>query len=448
MKRTEELSGYKGRALKLLEDKRVRVGDVIRVKKDGGIYEGVLMPRMELGNPECIVLKLKSGYNTGILVTAHTHIEFVSPGSKPAFIPPKPPAETPELPPVAIVSTGGTIASRVDYRTGAVNPALTAEDLYSVIPELSKIARIRAEILFSLLSENITPKHWSRIAEAVAKHIEEGASGVVVAHGTDTMGYTAAALSFALRNLPVPVILVGSQRSSDRPSTDAAMNLMGAVNAAASAPFAEVGVAMHEGSSDDSTVIHRGTKVRKCHTSCRYAFRSVNAGPLARVVDRKITMLTSNFNPRDPNRKLKLEHNFNEKVYLLKVYPGIQPTIFEWLIDQRYLGIVIEGTGLGHIGESYFKVIEEAVKRGIVVAMTSQCIWGRVNMAVYETGRDLLKLGVVPLGDMLPETALVKMMWIFGQTTYPEEVKRRLLTNIAGEFSPRLNPAEESYVAH
>jgi glutamyl-tRNA(Gln) amidotransferase subunit D len=427
---------------------KAKIGDILRVEKDGETHEGALMPRMELENPDCIVLKLKSGYNIGVPVTTNTLVKFISSGVKPAFISPPHPTEKHELPQVAIVSTGGTIASRVDYRTGAVNPALTAGDLYNVVPELSSLARIRAEILFSLLSENITPQHWNKMAESIAKHIADGAAGVVVAHGTDTMGYTAAALSFALQDLPAPVILVGSQRSSDRPSSDAATNLMGAVTAAASAPFAEVGVAMHEGSSDNAVIIHRGTKVRKCHTSHRGAFKSVNAKPLARVVGRTVTMLAPSFHTRDTSRKLKLKPNFNEKVALIKVHPGLTPTMFEWLTNQGYLGVVLEGTGLGHIGRVYFKAIEEMVSRGLVVAMTSQCLWGRVGMTVYDTGRDLLKMGVVPLGDMLPETALVKMMWAFGQTTRPEEVKQLLLTDIAGEINPRTNPTEENQVEH
>ncbi len=445
---TEEFTGYKGTAREVLEKEKVKISDIIRVENEGETYEGSLMPRMELEDPSCVVLKLKSGYNIGVPLTANTHIKFIRRGAKPAFASPSPPAELLELPQVAIVSTGGTIASRVDYRTGAVNPALTAGDLHNVVPELSSLARIRAEILFSLLSENITPQHWSEMAESVARQITAGALGVVVAHGTDTMSYTAAALSFALQDLPVPVILVASQRSSDRPSSDAATNLMGAVAAAASAPFAEVGVAMHEGSSDDVVSIHRGTMVRKCHTSHRGAFRSINAKPLARVIDGKVTMLTPSFRPRDPHRSLKLKSNFNEKVSLIKVYPGLSPTVFEWLMDQGYLGVVIEGTGLGHIGRGCFKAIEEAVGRGIVVAMTSQCLWGRVGMTVYEAGRDLLRLGVVPLGVMLPETALVKMMWAFGQTTDAEGVKGLILTDIAGEINPRTNLAGESHVEH
>jgi glutamyl-tRNA(Gln) amidotransferase subunit D len=314
---------------------------------------------------------------------------------------------------------------------------LTASDLYSVVPELAEVAVIDAQILFSLFSENITPKHWAEVAKAVAEQISKGVEGVVIAHGTDTLGYTAAALSFALQNLPVPVILVGSQRSADRPSSDAATNLIGAVTAAAYAPFAEVAVAMHETPSDTAIAIHRGTKVRKCHTSRRDAFKSVNTTSIARVQDQKLIMLTDDYRKRNSASKLVLKPKFDEKVALIKFYPGIKPQLIDWYVEQGFKGLVIEGTGLGHVGRDCFEPIRKAVEHDVLVAVTSQCIWGRVNMNVYDSGRDLLNLGAIPLEDILPETALVKLMWVQGQTHNLEEAKRLLIANIAGEFSPR-----------
>jgi len=437
MSEKEELSGYKGEALTAIREANAEIGDMIRMTRDGQTYEGILIPRSEYGDEKHLVIKLKNGYNIGIRITPDTRIEKVGKGAKPTFAPPPPPEQNPKLPKVTILSTGGTIASRVDYRTGAVRAALTASDLYSVVPELSNIARIDAQILFSLFSENITPKHWTEIARVVAEQIEEGVDGVVVAHGTDTMGYTAAALSFALQDLPVPIILVGSQRSADRPSSDAATNLIGAVAAAAKAPFAEVAIAMHESMSDTSIVLHRGTKVRKCHTSRRDTFKSVNALPMARIQDQKIIILTEDYRKRDSSRKLTLKPEFDEKVALVKFYPGMNPTIIDWCVKKGYRGMVLEGTGLGHVGSYCFEAIRNAVGRNMIVAMTSQCIWGRTNMNVYDQGRDLLVLGVIPLEDVLPETALVKLMWIFGQTEDVKEAKKLLKTNVAGEFSPR-----------
>ena len=434
---SEEFPGYKGEALQLLKKAKAEIGDIIRVVKNGETYEGILIPRSEYGDEKHIVIKLKSGYNIGIRITPTTQIKKVGVGVKPTFEALPLPEQRPDLPKVAVVSTGGTIASRVDYRTGGVRPALSASDLYSVVPELSEIARIDAEILFSLFSENITAKHWVEIAKTTARRIENGAAGVVVAHGTDTLGYTAAALSFALQNLPVPVVMVASQRSADRPSSDAAANLIGAVKAAAKAPFAEVVVAMHETVSDKAIVFHRGTKVRKCHTSRRDTFQSVNASPLAKMENEEFFMLTKNFNKRDPSRNLVLKPNFDEKVALVKFYPGLDPQLIDWYVDKEYRGIVLEGTGLGHVGNYCFSAVKNAIEKGVLVVMTSQCIWGRIDMNVYNQGRDLLAFGVVPLEDMLPETALVKLMWVFGQTKDVDEAKRLLLTNIANEISPR-----------
>jgi glutamyl-tRNA(Gln) amidotransferase subunit D len=254
------------------------------------------------------------------------------------------------------------------------------------------------------------------------------------------MGYTAAALSFALQNLPVPVIIVGAQRSADRPSSDAATNLIGAVTAAAKAPFAEIAVAMHETPSDKVTAIHRGTKVRKCHTSRRDAFKSINSTPIAEIEDRKLTMLTEEYEKRNKNNKLVLKPEFSEKVALIKFYPGMNHEVIDWHNKNGYRGIILEGSGLGHISSRCHETIGNAVKDGIVVAMTSQCIWGRVNMNVYDSGRDLQALGVVPLEDMLAETALAKLMWTLGQTADPEEAKKLLITDVAGELSTRTLP--------
>jgi len=444
MSQNEALSGYRGLALKTLESIDAEIGDLIRITKGGQVYEGVLIPRSEYGDDKHIVIKLRSGYNIGVRLTPDARVEKVGRGEKPAFVAPPLPEQNPALPKVSIISTGGTIASRVDYRTGAVHPALSASDLYSVVPELANIARIDAQILFSLYSENITPAHWTEMAKTVAEKIAEGVDGVVIAHGTDTIGYSAAALSFALQNLPVPVIFVGSQRSADRPSSDAATNLTGAVLAAAKAPFAEVAVAMHQTISDTAIVLHRGTKVRKCHTSRRDAFKTVNAQPLAKIEENRVVMLTEDYQRRDPSRKPIVKPNFSDKVALIKFYPGMNPAVIDWYVDNDYKAIVLEGTGLGHVSNSLFQPIKRAVDKGVLVAMASQCIWGRVNMNVYDTGRDLLALGVIPLEDMLAEIATVKLMWIFGQTNDVEEAKRLLKTNIAGEFSRRTVYEEEA----
>ena len=442
MSKKAESSGYKGEALSALKKAGCQVGDIIRVTSNEKTYEGILIPRSETGDGKHVVVKLKNGYNVGIRVASDVTIEKVGKGTKPSFAAPPIPEQKPELPQVVILSTGGTIASRVDYRTGAVRSALSASDLYGVVPELADIARVKTEIVFSIYSENLTQKDWTQLAQTVASHIAEGVDGVVIPHGTDTMAYTAAALSFALQNLPVPVILVGAQRSSDRPSSDAATNLIGAVQAATRGPFAEVGLAMHETLSDTAIVVNRGTKVRKCHTSRRDTFKPVNATPIARVENNEVTMLTDDYQKRNAAKKLVLKPEFSEKVALVKFHPGLGPAVIDWHVERGCKGILLEGSGLGHVSKYCFDPIRKAVERGVVVALASQCIWGRVNMNVYDTGRDLLNLGVIPLDDMFPETGLVKLMWVFGQTSDPEEAKKLLKTNVADEFSPRTMPQE------
>ena len=441
---SEKDTGYRGKALEVIEEIQAEIGDIIRVTKGDEVLEGILIPRSEYGDETHLVVKLKNGYNIGIALTPDANIERIGKGTKPTFTPPPAPEQKLGFPKVTIISTGGTIASRVDYRTGGVRPALTADDLYSVVPELANVADIETQILLSLFSENITPRDWGDIAQAAAKRISDNVSGVVIAHGTDTMGFTAAALSFALQNLPVPVIVVGSQRSADRPSSDAATNLLGAVLAASKAPFAEVVVAMHETTSDNSIAIHRGTKVRKLHTSRRDAFKSVNTMPIARIENQQISMLTNEYSKKDPSRKLIVKPKFEEKVTLIKFFPSMDPSVIDFYTEKKYRGIILEGTGLGHVSRACYEPLKNAVEKGLVVAMASQCIFGRINMNVYYTGRDLQALGVVPLEDMLPETALVKLMWVLGQTKDGEEARRMLTTNIAGELSPRTVPEKTS----
>lgn len=432
-----EFPGYKGEALELLKYAGAEIGDLIRIIQNGETYKGILIPRTEYGDENHIVVKLKTGYNLGVYITSNTKIEKIGIGVKPTFVTPALPEQRADLPKVFIISTGGTIASRVDYRTGGVRPALSASDLYSIVPELSNVASIDAEILFSIFSEDITAEHWTKLAKTIASRIEIGAAGVVVTHGTDTLGYTSAALSFALQKLPVPVVIVAAQRSADRPSSDAATNLIGAVNAAAFAPFAEVVVALHKTPSDDCVVFHRGTKVRKCHTSRRDTFKSINSLPLAEMKNQKIAVKVRNYNKRNLSKKLLLKPNFDEKVALIKFYPRLNPEIINWHVDKDYKGIILEGTGLGHVSSGCFSAIQKAIEEGVIVAMTSQCIWGRLGMTVYDHGRDLLAMGVVPLEDMLAETALVKLMWAFGNTDKIEEAKKLLTTNIANEIAPR-----------
>jgi glutamyl-tRNA(Gln) amidotransferase subunit D len=432
----DSLQGYRGSLRKALSAIGAGIGDYIKVVSNGIAYEGSLMPRLESDDDHHIVLKLRNGYNFGIDFDYSKWLERVGEAERPEFRPPPLPPMKEGLPRVSIVSTGGTIASRVDYTTGGVHAAISSRDLLSIVPELSDFAAVDADILYSVFSEDIDSRHWTGMARKVEEKVDEGVEGVVITHGTDTLGYSAAALSFALRNLSVPVILVGSQRSSDRPSSDAATNLVGVVTAAAAAPFAEVVLGMHETTSDTSIVFHRGTKVRKCHTSARYAFQSVNAGPLARVLEGKVEMMEDDYRQRNDDQ-IEVMDGFEEKTALVKFHPGFQPQVVDCFVDGGYKGLILEGTGLGHVNTGLFDVVERAVEAGLYVGMTSQCIWGRLDMDVYTTGRELQLLGVEPLGDMLPETAYVKLMWALANSDDLEAAKSLMRENIAGEYSDR-----------
>ena len=435
------VSDYKGNIQRLLKAASVKIGDKVKVEGAGKTYEGILMPRTELGDPNHLVIKLPNGYNVGVRLGRRTKISLIERRKLPELnIPKLELKKDPEKPKVTIVGTGGTIASRVDYRTGAVYPAFTPKDIYSAVPELAEIANIKVVEACNVFSEHMTPDLWVRVGKVIAKEINDGATGVVVAHGTDTMSYTAAALSFMLKDLFRPVVLVGSQRSSDRPSSDAALNLISAVMVASKSDIAEVTVVMHGSTEDDFCLIHRGTKVRKCHTSRRDTFQSINDIPLGMVRGKEIKLFREDYNKASQNGKVRLQGKFEKRVALLKVTPGMPSSVINGMIAAGNKGIVLEGTGLGHVPESLFDGIKLATKRKVPVVMTSQCLWGRVNMKVYSTGRDLLKLGVIPGEDMLPEVAWVKLMWVLGITKDPKKVPKLMRKNLAGEISSRTRP--------
>ena len=282
-----------------------------------------------------------------------------------------------------------------------------------------------------MLSENIEVHHWQTLAEIIAKELNSGAHGVVVPHGTDTLGYTAAALSFMLKDLTGPVVLVGAQRSSDRPSSDAAQNLMAAARVAATSDIGEVVVVMHGEISDSFSLIHRGTKVRKLHTSRRDAFKTVNGQPLG-TVDHDV------INMKEPYQKktagtVRVENKMEEDVAIVYFHPGMKAEDIP-----RKKGLVLMGTGLGHVSTKLIPILQKIIENGTTVVMTSQCLFGRVNMRVYSTGRDLIKAGVISADDMLPETAYVKLMWVLAKAKTRDEVEQLMTTNISGEISERM----------
>ncbi len=418
------------------------VGDLVRIYKEGIILEGIVMPKTEFSSEDVVIIKLSNGYNVGVDLRKVKKIEVLERGRVEFF-------EEGLSPPSSIrgrgqlrllfMSTGGTIVSKVEYETGAVKPAINASELVEMVPEiLEDVSEIKVVELYRIFSEDMSPEIWGSIAERVGKALSEGYNGVIVAHGTDTLSYTAAALAFSLRNLPSPVMLVGAQRSSDRPSTDSVLNLRACPKIAAKAPFGEVVVVMHGHISDTYILVHRGVKVRKMHTSRRDAFQSINDVPLAKVVfpEGRFIQLNRRYLRRAGRvDELVIKSRFSDKVILLKTYPGFDCSLVDYAVDRGYRGVVIEGTGLGHMPNKCIEIVRRAVEEGVVVAMTSQTLFGRINMKVYLTGRRLIEAGVLPSSDMLPEVAYVKLSWLLGNYNDAEQIRKLYLTNLVNEIN-------------
>ncbi len=409
----------------------------VDIQSTRGDFKGIILPRSETADDNHIVLKMHNGYNVGLAVKT---IESVTEhGRKEAHykIPEKEFPFDPAKPSVKLLGTGGTIASRLDYRTGAVIPAFSPGELYGSVPELADICNLETRKLYGVFSENMGPEQWKGTAEAIGAEIEKGADGIVIGHGTDTMHHTAAILSFMVQDTPVPIVMVGSQRSSDRPSSDAAINLINATRTAAESDFAEVMVCMFGPTSDQYGLLHRGTRVRKMHSSYRSTFRTIGDTPLAIVEKDRFIPLKDDYRRRDEKRKVRINTAFDDRVSIVYYYPNMKPDIIDSLVDNGYKGIVIAGTGLGHFNKPLYPAVKRAFESGIHMYMTVQTLWGFVQMYVYDTGRDIMDLGVVPAANMLPEVAYVKLGWALGQSDDREEVKKIMLTPIAGEITER-----------
>jgi glutamyl-tRNA(Gln) amidotransferase subunit D len=431
--------------------KEIKIGERISITKSKQVYEGLLMPRTELGDTNCIVLKLDSGYNIGIRFEKGVKIKK-SKKPEPKEIKKELEFEfgkehlkalkfDPKKPKVSLIMTGGTIISRIDYRTGGVHALEKPEELLTNIPELKDIVNIE-DILTPIkkMSEDLDYKDWQKLAELTARELNKN-QGVIITHGTDTLHFTSAVLSFMLKNLYKPVVLVGSQRSPDRGSSDAFMNLICSAHAAVS-NIGEVGTCMHGSTDDYYCYFIRGTKVRKMHTTRRDAFRSINEMPIAKIwPDGKIDILNKNYKRRK-DEKVMADVKFEPKVALLKSYPGSEPEILEFLVKKGYKGFVIEGTGLGHLPtfaeKSWIPTIKKLVKDGIPVVIAPQTIYGRINPNVYTNLRILYhEAKAIPAEDMLPEVAYVKLGWILGHTKDLEKVREMMLTNMVGEITER-----------
>ncbi len=437
MTNNEDYKGYRGEALATLQKFNAMLWCDVEVETTEGQFVGIILPRSENADDLHIVLKLRTGYNIGLRASKVLNITVHGRKVANYKIPEKEFPYDPKKPRVKLFGTGGTIASRLDYRTGAVIPAFSPGELYGSVPELADYCNMETEKLYGVFSENMGPNEWIGTATAIAKEIERGVHGIVVGHGTDTMHHTAAALSFMLQDSPVPIVMVGSQRSSDRPSSDAALNLIHSVKTAAESDIAEIMVCMFGPTSDEYGLLHRGTRVRKMHSSYRSTFRTLGDIPIAMVNKQSIKPLREDYKRRRKDKSIKLMPYFDDRVAIVYYYPNMKPDIIDSLIERGYKGIVIAGTGLGHVNKPLYPALKRATENGVAMYMTVQTLWGYVQMYVYDTGRDMMDLGVVPTANMLPEVAYVKLGWALGQTDDLDEVKRIMLAPIAGETTER-----------
>lgn len=409
---------------------------VVVTRADGTVWRGTLVPSHEFSGERIVQLKLESGYNIGVRIEPGDTVETLPLDPPPVDANGVPDRRGPDGsgPWIALLTTGGTIASRIDYRTGGVRPVRSESEILSFYPDLERDGPVRVIPVLDRLSEEIVPDDWMTLADRIVETFSQGAQGVVVAHGTDTLAYSAAALAFLLEDLPGPVVVVGAQRSPDRPSSDGFSNLAQAARLARHPDLGEVVVLMHEGLSDDRFAIHRATHVRKMHSSRRDAFRSRNGGPIA-TVDGDVVTVHRPFRPRGTG-PAKVPSRIDPNGAILWMHPGLAPERAE-AFARGLRGLVIAGTGLGHASLVHRGWIERAIGSGTVVVMTTQCLEGNVDPFVYATGRELLRAGVLYADDLLPETAHAKLLWALGRARDPSEVRRLMLEDRAGEFERR-----------
>jgi glutamyl-tRNA(Gln) amidotransferase subunit D len=402
----------------------LEAGDRVEIKWKGSTFSGTYISR----DSRITVVKLQSGYNLSLDNSSISSIQLLS-----KHVPKGPLKEGPagKGKPVFILGTGGTIASYVDYETGAVKPARTSQEMLYAQPDLAKIAAIDAEIVMNILSEDMQKGDWLRIAKKIYDKISQG-EGVTITHGTDTLSFTSSAISFLIENPKAPVVFTASQRSPDRPSSDAFLNLKGAVKVAQS-DVGQVCVVMHSSISDDELSIHSGVRLRKMHSSRRDAFKSINSEPIG-TVDKNLEIHWRNYE-RINSRPMKIYENISERVGLVYFYPGMNEELLHKFADTND-GLIIAGTGLGHVTNRFVPLVKEYVSQDKIIGITTQCLFGSVNLDVYSTGRNLLEAGVIPLHDMLPEVAYTKLSFLLGNFDL-DETKRLMTTNLRGEISDR-----------
>lgn len=423
---------------------KVSEGCLINFDFEGNNTEGTIIPSKNNN----LMIKLNSGYNAGFDLNKIKKIKLKGKSkSVGKALANKTLSKNPNLKTISILHTGGTIASRVDYRTGGVSTTFNPEDLITMYPELREIANVESRLLRNMWSDDLRFEHISLIAKEIEKEVAKGVEGIIIGMGTDNLAVGAAGVAFAIEKCPIPIIFVGAQRSSDRGSSDAGMNLICATEFIIKSNFAGVAICMHNSSNDDNCAILPATKTRKMHTSRRDAFKAINDTPIALInyKTKEIKFLKENYSKKI-KEKIVVKTKFEDRVALLKISINMFPEQFEFYTKQKFKGLVIEGTGLGqtpgHMPDDItkkahkgiFPAIKKFVESGGIIIMTSQCINGRVNMNVYDKARDLQNLGVIAGEDMLAETAFVKLAWLLGNYS-KKEAKDLISKNLRGEIN-------------
>ncbi|MBU3923936.1 MAG: Glu-tRNA(Gln) amidotransferase subunit GatD [Nanoarchaeota archaeon] len=405
-------------------------GDLVKLQTKSKSWEG---HALESHDPEIILLKLKSGYNIGIRENEILDATILEKSSSPSHADNRQPTtDNRQLPQVVIVITGGTISSRLDPKSGAVISTEGAQDILNIAPEIKKICNIiKIEKPFLKFSEDMSFPDWKILAETCEPHLNDpNIDGIIITHGTDFLHYTSAALAFFIGKPNKPIALTYSQRSIDRASTDAALNLICAAKYATS-DIAEIALIGHKNTDDESCLAMPATKIRKMHTSKRDAFKIINSEPIAEISEDKFE-IKKEFNAKDKKRKVKIDTKFQDKVASIKITPGLDPAILEFYKQQGYKGIVLEVTGIGQVpGKdakfNWLPKIKKAIDNGMIICATPQTIYGTLNPNVYSAGRDLQKTGIIFLNETT-ETALIKLGYVLAHKQWNK--KEKMLENL------------------
>jgi glutamyl-tRNA(Gln) amidotransferase subunit D len=432
---------------------KIDVFDSVSFSVECTSFVGVILPDEKVEVSDVVMFKLVSGYNIGFYFDSICDLVKVGRVEVSGGVSSRDDLKfNKKMPKVSLVATGGTISSRVDYKTGGVYMLMDPNEILKTTPELADIVNLDTILSpFKVASEDMGPKDWVIIAELIADRFNAGDVGVIVTHGTDTLHFTAAALSFLLKDFKKPVALVGAQRSPDRGSFDGSLNLLCSAQYVVS-EMADTAVVMHGTMNDDYCLANKGTKVRKMHTSRRDAFRPINTLPIAKIWSNGKIENLSQFRVRDDSVKASVCGSMYEKVAIVSAYPGSDPGVIDYYVDKGYKGIILSASALGHVPgytrdlkKSWLPSIKKAISSGVFVGCASQTLYGRVHPHVYRLLIEMDSMGVVFLSDMMVETAYVKLMWVLSMNKNLNKVKEMMLTNYVGEFNENLSREEFLY---